>query len=533
MIMVPLILVSCGNFLIASEITDEFTEDGPDIVWAQMWADSMSTPLEVVEDASAPSGDGYVGQMTVDLDYAALGVVYGGSASMTDYAIEAEVYLEMNSGYRQSLMTRFGTDGDEAWAYEMSGNFYAPYMASQIQFRRWNSSSSAIEVLAIWDEGMPSEDGWHNMRIESVGNTHTCYLDGVELGTVTDDSAEAAIASGYYGIYCWDMFSDPAASIKVDNWVVEPLEHEDAFTEDGPDIVWAQMWADSMSTPLEVVEDASAPSGDGYVGQMTVDLDYAALGVVYGGSASMTDYAIEAEVYLEMNSGYRQSLMTRFGTDGDEAWAYEMSGNFYAPYMASQIQFRRWNSSSSAIEVLAIWDEGMPSEDGWHNMRIESVGNTHTCYLDGVELGTVTDDSAEAAIASGYYGIYCWDMFSDPAASIKVDNWVVETVGTVGIDEPVNNIPNQFSLKQNYPNPFNPTTNIAFELSKAMNVSLDIFNLNGQLVRNLIHGNFSPGQQQVAWDGKNNRGEDVPTGVYLYTLTGNSQRVSNKMIFLK
>ncbi|MBT4579849.1 MAG: hypothetical protein HOA12_08370, partial [Candidatus Marinimicrobia bacterium] len=65
-----MIAITAGSNLIASEITDAFTSDGPEIVWTYMWADSMSSPMLGVEDASAPSGDGFAGQMNIDSTYA-------------------------------------------------------------------------------------------------------------------------------------------------------------------------------------------------------------------------------------------------------------------------------------------------------------------------------------------------------------------------------------------------------------------------------------------------------------------------------
>ena len=312
-------------------------------------------------------------------------------------------------------------------------------------------------------------------------------------------------------------------------------EITDAFTSDGPEIVWTYMWADSMSSPMLGVEDASAPSGDGFAGQMNIDSTYASLGLAYAGSASMTDYAVEADVFLQMNNSYRQSLMTRIGFDeSGEAWAYEMSANFYAPFGSYKIQFRKWNTSSGNIAYLAEWTDDMPTTDGWYNMRIESVGNSHTCYLDGVELGTATDTTSAGMIESGYYGVYCWDMWNGDAA-IRVDNWKVESLGgTTGIDDnDITQIPEEFILEQNYPNPFNPTTTISFDLSNSMNVSLSIFNVNGQLVRSLIDNNYSANHHTVTWNGKNNLGKNVPAGLYFYTLSGNATSVTKKMIYLK
>jgi hypothetical protein len=91
----------------------------------------------------------------------------------------------------------------------------------------------------------------------------------------------------------------------------------------------------------------------------------------------------------------------------------------------------------------------------------------------------------------------------------------------------------KFYLAQNYPNPFNPSTTIRYNLPKSGNVSLKIFNALGQEVRTLIEGNQAAGETSIVWDGKNNSGHPVTSGVYLYMLKSRNQVSSKKMLLLK
>jgi len=75
-----------------------------------------------------------------------------------------------------------------------------------------------------------------------------------------------------------------------------------------------------------------------------------------------------------------------------------------------------------------------------------------------------------------------------------------------------------YELAQNYPNPFNPTTTISFQLPVNSNVSLVIYNINGQLVKRLVAGEMNAGYHSVMWDAKDDRGQQVASGVYLYVL---------------
>ncbi|KPL04330.1 MAG: hypothetical protein AMJ90_01105 [candidate division Zixibacteria bacterium SM23_73_2] len=88
------------------------------------------------------------------------------------------------------------------------------------------------------------------------------------------------------------------------------------------------------------------------------------------------------------------------------------------------------------------------------------------------------------------------------------------------------------ALKGNYPNPFNPETNIAFALPEAGNVSLNIYNITGQLVWS--HSSwYGAGEHEITWHGKNTFGEDVASGIYFCQLNFGEKSATNKMVLLK
>lgn len=88
-------------------------------------------------------------------------------------------------------------------------------------------------------------------------------------------------------------------------------------------------------------------------------------------------------------------------------------------------------------------------------------------------------------------------------------------------------------LKQNYPNPFNPNTTIAFDLAKAGDIRIDIYNAKGQKVRELLSDNLSGGRHTVAWDGADDNGRSLASGIYLYRMIGATGSQTRKMLLLK
>ena len=94
-------------------------------------------------------------------------------------------------------------------------------------------------------------------------------------------------------------------------------------------------------------------------------------------------------------------------------------------------------------------------------------------------------------------------------------------------------VPGVFALHQNYPNPFNPKTEIRFDLPEASIVEVAIYNLMGQKVKTLTNKEITPGYHVLQWDGTNDRGSMVSTGMYFYTLHTNKYHSMRKMLFLK
>ncbi len=94
-------------------------------------------------------------------------------------------------------------------------------------------------------------------------------------------------------------------------------------------------------------------------------------------------------------------------------------------------------------------------------------------------------------------------------------------------------VPTDFALYQNYPNPFNPATNIEFVLSKSGRVKIEIFNILGQKVRTLVDQHLKAGHKLVDWDGKNDLGKEVSSGIYFYRIKTSEFSQTKKMVLLR
>ena len=118
------------------------------------------------------------------------------------------------------------------------------------------------------------------------------------------------------------------------------------------------------------------------------------------------------------------------------------------------------------------------------------------------------------------------------------DVQIAESISIKNINGSITFLPRQSALLQNYPNPFNPETWIPFQLAQDSLVTISIYNTKGQLIRTLYLGNRNAGvyvtkDKTIYWDGTDNFGEKVASGVYYYTLRAGKFRATRKMVIVK
>ena len=94
-------------------------------------------------------------------------------------------------------------------------------------------------------------------------------------------------------------------------------------------------------------------------------------------------------------------------------------------------------------------------------------------------------------------------------------------------------LPNTYSLHQNYPNPFNASTEIRYQIPRAERVSLRIYNIRGQMIRNLSDSYHEAGDHTVCWRGQDDHGRDVSSGVYFFHLQAGDFAETVKMVLVK
>jgi len=122
--------------------------------------------------------------------------------------------------------------------------------------------------------------------------------------------------------------------------------------------------------------------------------------------------------------------------------------------------------------------------------------------------------------------------------SYRNEHWEIWGIQAKGIIDKILNplsetFPNNFQLSQNFPNPFNSSTIIYYDLLLSSNIKLEIFNILGQKVKTLVDGRENAGHHQIVWNGIDDFGKIVSSGIYLYSLQVGNQKQVHKMLLLE
>ncbi|MEX0608997.1 MAG: right-handed parallel beta-helix repeat-containing protein [Balneolaceae bacterium] len=182
---------------------------------------------------------------------------------------------------------------------------------------------------------------------------------------------------------------------------------------------------------------------------------------------------------------------------------------------------------SNMMEIIGV-ETGEILSGATLNINIENSDNV---YLAMASAEEITSDGNAATI---HFKLKDEKATSSINISRFIANEVDMSSTAVSNEEVKLNMPEQFELYQNYPNPFNPTTVIGFDISEAnVKVTLKIFNVLGQEVATLANDNFNAGRHSVIWDGKNDAGMQVSTGVYIYRIQAGDIVQSKKLTFIK
>ncbi len=166
--------------------------------------------------------------------------------------------------------------------------------------------------------------------------------------------------------------------------------------------------------------------------------------------------------------------------------------------------------------------------------RMQEAGMTCDSRVDGDLIRILIYSDAGHSIPAGannFFTIENSESFEIESIQVSTaDGYILPVLLK---DEPKSQLPEGFNLYQNYPNPFNPSTTISFDMAIMSKARLTVFDVLGREVRTLVSGQLGAGHYEFIWDGRNDKGNTVSSGIYFYKLKTADYSMQKKMMLIK
>jgi hypothetical protein len=495
-------------------------------------------------------GSGFETECTIELDDE--GNVYvGGYTNSTDFPTTPGAYNQQNNGDYDIFISKLSND--------------------------------LSTLLASTYIGGSNTDGWYSNRIDlEIGNNGDLYL----VGQTTSD--DFPVTSGVYdstfngtGVY---TYSGDAVVIRFDNTLSNLVastylggtldEFRVGMALDAEDNVFVVTGTYSwdIATPAVAIDPSYNGASDLYISKLSSDLTTQLNATYFGATEMEVPHVAETDNYGNLFvSGYTTSpnFQTTPGSFDDTYNGNEdgfvikfdnnlnslvastfIGGSQHDRGQALKIKnnklFLTGKTLSSDFPVITgTYDDEYSGGTEHGDIFISTLDlNLSTLsastYLGGEAdekpLGLAVDKNENVFIGgfthSGDYPFTAGAYDSTFAGVIDVVVAKLYMESSVNVDNE-DIIPFSFQLSQNYPNPFNPNTVINYVIPEETNVKLLIYNLTGQVIRTLVNVKQNAGSHSVIWDGKNNKGGMVSSGVYLYRIVSKNFNLTKKMLLIK
>jgi uncharacterized delta-60 repeat protein len=516
----------------------------------------------------------------------------GGSAIAVDHA--GHVYVAgftTSSGTSEDYLTiKYDSNGDTAWVRKYNGtanswdraNAIAIDNAGQAYVTGYSYANGALYDYVTIKYHLNGDTAW----VRRYGLTSIDYAVAIAV----DDSGNVYVTGYSYGIGTDKDYATIKYYPNGDTaWVRRfngPGNGEDwarALAVDGSGNVYVTGRSTGSGTGLDYATVKYEPNGDtAWVRR-------------YNGPGNQGDVAtaiaVDGSDYVYVTGYSRDSVTSndyatiKYKPNGDTAWvrryngtynhvdnanaiAVDGSGNVYVTGLSNEsgvasyyatikyasngdtLWLRRYigpGNNNDEARALALdgsgnvyvtgYSYGSGHSQDYATIKYDSNGDTAwVARYDGLADSTdsacaiAVDDSGNVYVTGSSIG----NGTSEDCATIKY----FQSPSAVEDETESSRKPSEFALSQNYPNPFNPATTIKFKVKGSrfkvpVPTTLKIYDILGQKVRTLVDESKFTGDYTVQWDGKNDKGEQLASGVYFYQLKAGEYTYSKKMVLLK
>jgi hypothetical protein len=185
-----------------------------------------------------------------------------------------------------------------------------------------------------------------------------------------------------------------------------------------------------------------------------------------------------------------------------------------------------------------ILDVGSTTEITWTSSQIGDIVKVELSRDNGATWSTLKDSLQNSGqwtwTVTGPISNVCIVRISDIGGTVTATSDGVFTIRyPTGVADRNELVPTDYDLAQNYPNPFNPSTNVVYQMPKQNHVAIRIYNTTGTLIRTLVDDVKSAGTHAATWDGRDDFGRKVASGLYFYRMDSGEFSETQRMLLLK
>ena len=376
--------------------------------------------------------------------------------------------------------------------------------------------------LSVSDPGGPGNPTWTNS--DFVDETVNVVDNGDGTGTFTFTPTSDQVDTHSITFYVTD--SDCGS---VDSEVVAI----EVIPDDLPTLTFdAPSYTVSECEELVITVDGDDPQGTDVTLEVSEFGDEAAVFDTVGNSGTLTwtpvsGWAGEYNVWFyatdECGSADSQAVTVTVVTD-----------SLPIVTLSSFVHGQSVRANDSVYvqgDTVIVSVSARDPEGGAMTIEVDSLPAGATFADNGLGLAVFTFFTEGLPKGSYFIEFNISDGCGLSTASITLVDSAMISTGVASTDN--GELPDHFALGQNYPNPFNPTTIIEFDLSQRTYVTLDVYNVLGQHIRNLVDGVLSRQRYSVEWDGTSDAGVKVATGIYFYRMATQEYQETRKMVLIK
>ncbi|UCE18264.1 MAG: choice-of-anchor D domain-containing protein [Gemmatimonadota bacterium] len=253
----------------------------------------------------------------------------------------------------------------------------------------------------------------------------------------------------------------------------------------------------------------TVPAGTGPVARITFNI---------------SDYASPGMYWMELSN-------VKLADPSGSEFAVTPEGNWFTVLEETAVELSQFKAEYKLGKIFLEW-----SINGSDELSRFSLHRSLNQGINFVKIYEATSQSEEKVYRFRDDGIEISGLYTYELRAVDIPDQEC-TLGRTSVD--VTDIfPKKFALEQNYPNPFNPSTDIRYQIADSglpVHTTMKIYNILGQEVKTLLDKHQKPGYYTVSWDGRDERGHEVPCGVYFYRLSIDSGRWSEtkRMLLLK